>query len=92
MSSSISLSSVATVVLIGDAADQLERLPIHLNAQAQAIIERLAKWPQVSGAKPLKGNLKGHFRIRMGDHRVQFMVVGDVVRIEKIAKRDKFYD
>jgi mRNA-degrading endonuclease RelE of RelBE toxin-antitoxin system len=86
------LSSVATVVLIGDAADQLERLPIHLNAQAQAIIERLAKWPQVSGAKPLKGNLKGHFRIRMGDHRVQFMVVGDVVRIEKIAKRDKFYD
>lgn len=80
------------VVLIGDAAEQLARLPVHLNAQAQAIIQRLAKWPQVSGAKPLKGDLKGRFRIRMGDHRVQFTVVGDVVRIEKIGKRDKFYD
>jgi mRNA-degrading endonuclease RelE of RelBE toxin-antitoxin system len=85
-------SAVAKVVLVGDAQWQLERLPIHLNAQAQTIIERLAKWPDVSGAKPLRGNLKGHYRIRIGDHRVQFAVVGDVVRIEKIAKRDKFYE
>jgi mRNA-degrading endonuclease RelE of RelBE toxin-antitoxin system len=83
---------VAKIVLIGDAKRQIENLPLHLNAQAQAIIERLARWPEVSGAKPLKGNLKGHYRIRMGDHRVQFTVVGDVVRIEKVGKRDKFYD
>jgi mRNA-degrading endonuclease RelE of RelBE toxin-antitoxin system len=83
---------VATVRLIGDAKEQLESLPIHLNAQAQAIIARLAKWPQVSGAKPLSGNFKGRDRIRMGDHRVQFRVVGDVVNIEKIGKRDRFYD
>lgn len=82
---------MARAVLIGDAREQLASLPVHLNAQAQDIIERLAKWPQVSGAKPLKGRLKGRYRIRMGDHRVQFTVAGDVVRIEKIGKRDRFY-
>jgi len=28
----------------------------------------------------------------MGDHRAQFIVAADVVTIEKIGKRDKFYD
>jgi mRNA-degrading endonuclease RelE of RelBE toxin-antitoxin system len=70
----------------------LDALPIHLNAQVQKIIERLIEWPRVSGAKPLRGLLKGHYRIRMGDHRVQFIVAADVVTIEKIGKRDKFYE
>jgi mRNA-degrading endonuclease RelE of RelBE toxin-antitoxin system len=83
---------VAKVLLSHEARKQFDELPIHLNAQAQKIIKRLEKWPQVSGAKPLRGNLKGHHRIRMGEHRVQFIVVADVVTIEKIGKRDKFYD
>ena len=65
---------------------------MHLNAQVQKIIERLIEWPRVSGAKPLKGLLKGRYRIRMGDHRVHFIVAADLVTIEKIGKRDKFYD
>jgi mRNA-degrading endonuclease RelE of RelBE toxin-antitoxin system len=80
------------MILNRDAQAQLDALPIHLNAQAQKIIERLMQWPEVSGAKPLVGNLKGHYRIRMGDHRVQFKVTGELVTIERIAKRDKFYD
>jgi mRNA-degrading endonuclease RelE of RelBE toxin-antitoxin system len=83
---------VAKVVMTRAAQSQIDELPIHLNAQAQKIIERLARWPQVSGAKPLRGNLKGHYRIRMGEHRVQFIVAADVVTVEKIGKRDKFYD
>jgi mRNA-degrading endonuclease RelE of RelBE toxin-antitoxin system len=83
---------VAKVLLSKAAHKQLDDLPIHLNAQTQKIIERLARWPQVSGAKPLRGKLKGRYRIRMGEHRVQFHVVADVVTIEKIGKRDKFYD
>jgi mRNA-degrading endonuclease RelE of RelBE toxin-antitoxin system len=71
---------------------QIDELPIHLNAQAQKIIERLARWPQVSGAKPLRGKLKGHYRIRMGEHRMQFTAAADIVTVEKIGKRDKFYD
>ena len=80
------------VILSRDAQKQLDALPIHLNAQVQKIVERLMEWPRVSGTKPLRGLLKGHYRIRMGDHRVQFIVVADVVTIEKIGKRDKFYD
>ena len=75
-----------------EARKQLDELAIHLNAQAQKIIERLARWPQVSGAKPLRRDLKGHYPIRMGEHRVQFVVKADVVTIEKIAERDRFYD
>ncbi len=83
---------MAKVFLSQAARKQLDELPIHLNAQVQEIIKRLEQWPQVSGAKPLRGNLKGHHRIRMGAHRVQFGVAGEVVTIEKIGKRDKFYD
>ena len=67
-------------------------LPMHLNAQVQKIIERLIEWPRVSGAKRLRGDLKERYRIRMGDHRVQFIVDSDLITIEKIGKRDKFYD
>ena len=80
------------MVLSTEARKQLDALPMHLNAQVQKIIERLIEWPRVSGAKPLKGLLKGRYRIRMGDHRVQFIVAADVVTIEKIGKRDKFYE
>ena len=80
------------MVLSPEAREQLDGLPMHLNAQLQRIIERLAHWPQASGAKPLGGHLKGSYRIRMGNHRVQFRVVGDVVTIEKVGKRDRFYD
>jgi mRNA-degrading endonuclease RelE of RelBE toxin-antitoxin system len=83
---------VAKVVMSRAAQRQIDELPIHLNAQAQKIIERLARWPQVSGAKPLRGNLKGYYRIRMGEHRVQFTVAADIVTVEKIGKRVKFYE
>jgi len=28
------------------------------------LLERLEKWPNVSGAKPLRGNLAGRYRLR----------------------------
>jgi hypothetical protein len=32
-----------------------------------AIVDRLQRWPEVSGAKPLRKELVGHYRIRTGD-------------------------
>jgi mRNA-degrading endonuclease RelE of RelBE toxin-antitoxin system len=49
-------------------------------------------WPAVSGAKPLRGDLAGHYRVRTGDYRVQFYLDGDTVVIEKVAHRDGFYE
>ncbi len=49
-------------------------------------------WPDVSGAKPLRGKLAGWYRVRTGDYRVQFRVEGAMVIVEKIGHRDRFYE
>jgi mRNA-degrading endonuclease RelE of RelBE toxin-antitoxin system len=51
----------------------------------------LQQWPSVSGAKPLRGELAGRYRLRTGDYRIQFRVAGDRVTVEKIGHRDGFY-
>ena len=56
------------------------------------MLERLEKWPDVSGAKPLRGNLAGRYRLRTGDFRMQFQVVNNIVIIEQIGHRDGFYE
>jgi mRNA-degrading endonuclease RelE of RelBE toxin-antitoxin system len=52
----------------------------------------LEDWPEVSGAKPLTGNLAGKYRVRTGDYRIQSGVEGETVRVEKIGHRDGFYE
>ena len=46
----------------------------------------------MSGAKPLRGELAGRYRLRTGDYRIQFHVAADVVTVEKIGHRDGFYE
>ena len=74
------------------AADQFARLPERIKSRVTGIIERLGYWPEVSGAKPLRGKLAGRFRIRTGDYRLQFRVQGEEVIIEQIGHRDGFYE
>lgn len=74
------------------AAHELQTLPIAIRGRIAGIVVRLEQWPAVSGAKPLRGNLAGHFRIRTGDYRVQFRVEGDEVIIERVGHRDGFYE
>lgn len=83
---------MARVELTSDAQQQAMELPKAVRARLYVVVQRLEKWPDVSGAKPLRGNLAGHYRIRTGDYRIQFHVAGDVVRIEKVGHRDRFYD
>lgn len=80
------------VELTGAAAQQLHGLPRTIRNRVTLIIERLDRWPRVSGAKPLRGDLAGHWRIRTGDYRVQFYLRGPVVVIERIGHRDGFYE
>jgi len=67
-------------------------LPLAIHARVLSLLERLAKWPAVSGAKPLSGRLAGRYRLRTGDYRVQFRVQGPAVIVEKIGHRDRFYE
>ncbi len=83
---------MATVSLTTTAAEQLERLPKAIHARVVKLLERLAKWPHVSGAKALSGNLAGSFRMRTGDYRLRFSVKDETVRVEKIGHRSEFYE
>ena len=83
---------MAKVVLTPAAAESLEDLPPVIHTRVLLLLERLASWPVVSGAKPLRGPLAGRYRIRTGDYRVQFRVEGKAVFVEKIGHRDRFYE
>ncbi len=83
---------MASVTLTSAAAEQLDQLPRPIHARVLRVLERLQAWPAVSGAKPLKGDLAGHFRIRTGDYRLQFYLKGPAVVVEKIGHRDGFYE
>jgi mRNA interferase RelE/StbE len=80
------------VRLTPDAAEQFDDLPRAIRARITGLIERLRDWPNVSGAKPLRGDLAGHFRLRTGDYRLQFRVTGQTIIVEKIGHRDGFYE
>jgi mRNA-degrading endonuclease RelE of RelBE toxin-antitoxin system len=83
---------MATVVTTPEALEQLDRLPPEIVARVEKLYQRLTKWPQVSGAKPLSGRLAGRWRLRTGDYRVQFRTEGDTVVVEKVGHRDRFYE
>jgi mRNA-degrading endonuclease RelE of RelBE toxin-antitoxin system len=82
---------MAVVVVTAEAREQAARLPVPIFSRMTKLIERLRAWPEVSGAKPLSGNLAGHYRVRTGDYRLQFHLEGERVVVEKIGHRDGSY-
>jgi mRNA-degrading endonuclease RelE of RelBE toxin-antitoxin system len=79
------------ILVSADAHAKFDRLPRTVKARVARIYERLLKWPEVSGAKPLRHGLKGHYRIRTGDWRIVFTVQGDTLRIVDIDHRKDVY-
>jgi len=70
------------VVLTPEVIDEMAALPTPIAARMGRLVERLRYWPDVSGAKPLKGDLAGKYRLRTGDYRLQF-------RVERTRKTSK---
>jgi len=95
---------MAVVMILPEPLEQLEELSDNIVGRMERIFERLRRWPDVSGAKPLRGELAGRWRVRTGDYRVQFYVEcgkpakgeqpaePDTVVVEKIGHRDGFYE
>ena len=90
---------MATVDVTPTAHTQFEALPRGIRLRVARLLDRLERWPHVSGAKALSGNLAGRRRMRTGDYRVQFVPERDDtaqggwrVTVEKIGHRDGFYD
>jgi mRNA-degrading endonuclease RelE of RelBE toxin-antitoxin system len=75
-----------------EAIKQAEALHEPILTRVMRLVERLRNWPDISGAKPLSGKLSGSYRLRTGDYRLQFRVAGQIIIIEKIGHRDRFYE
>jgi mRNA interferase RelE/StbE len=80
------------VLLTVEARRDVELLPVAIHARVAGIFVRLARWPDVSGAKPMRGALAGHYRIRTGDWRILFRVAGSDVVVVRVGHRSEVYD
>ncbi len=80
------------VLLSPDGQGDFDALPATIQARVIGIIDRLSEWPSVSGAKPLRGEWRGHYRIRTGDWRIIFRVIAPDVIVVRIMHRSKVYE
>ncbi len=53
---------MANVLVSPEVQRQIDRLPRVIRARVWQLLKRLDKWPEISGAKPLRGNLAGRYR------------------------------
>lgn len=80
------------VQLTPEAAKNAQELPTAIKSRVNDIVARLSRWPNVSGAKPLRHELKGAYRIRTGDYRVLFTVKGGTVIVIRVDNRRDVYE
>ena len=72
--------------------EDLPRLPQNVRSRvARAIESRLVNAPEHHGA-PLRGTLKGYWKLRIGDYRVVYQTTEAEVWIFAIIHRKKVYD
>jgi mRNA interferase RelE/StbE len=86
------VGAMATVTLTPDAAKGFDKVPTGMIRRINDALERLEGWPDVSGAKPLRKELKGCFRLRCGDWRIVFRPVGDDLIVTAIDNRRNVYE
>lgn len=73
---------------------RVDLLPIPVNVRkriADALARRLHKAPERFG-HPLRGTLKGYWKLRVGDYRVVYRIVGAEVWILAIRHRREVYE
>lgn len=73
--------------VVGD----IKNFPKPVKVKVRQMIERkLTEKPEIYG-KPLRGSLKGFRSLRIGEHRVIFIIEEDEVFIVMIAHRSRIY-
>ena len=75
-----------------EAYQQIAVLPVSIHRRVLSVLERLERWPTVSGAKPLRRELKGCFRVRTGDWRVVIRPQGQIVWVIAVDNRKDVYE
>jgi mRNA interferase RelE/StbE len=81
------------VIVLKPAARYIERLP---RSEQKRVLDRLTELqaqPRPAGAKVLKGELAGHWRIRLGGYRILYAIEDDalVVQVVRIGHCREVY-
>ena len=72
-------------------SDDLPSIDRPLQARiARAVEQRLTTEPSYYG-EPLRHRLKGYWKLRVGDYRVVYQIVGQEVRVLRIDHRKDVY-
>ena len=79
------------VRMTAESMADFRRLPLTIRARVVELLRRLAEWPNVSGAKPLRKEWKGHFRFCTGDWRIIVRPAGAILWIVRIDNRRDVY-
>lgn len=80
------------ITITPEVVREIEHLPNTIRVRLLGMVERLRSWPEVSGVRPLRGELTGQYRMQTGDYRMQFHIRGNEIVIDKVGHRDGFYD
>jgi mRNA interferase RelE/StbE len=72
----------------------LDRLSRRDRERLVARIEALADDPRPHGVRPLAGNLKGYYRLRVGEYRIAYSIdrVARVVEAWRVGTCESFYE
>jgi len=82
------------VMFTVEAQSDFMSLPAGMRGRVCTVITRLWSWPDVSGAKPMRKEYAGYFRVRTGDWRVifYFAEADQAVVIVRIGHRSTIYE
>jgi mRNA interferase RelE/StbE len=80
------------VTVTPEALQQLAKLSRVIRERIGNLFQRLQAWPEVSGARPLSGDLAGWYRMRTGDYRLRFRVERRTIIVDRIGHRRDFYE
>ena len=71
----------------------LQRLPADVQRRVLQRLSGLSDTPRPRSAQPLHGDLKGVWRVRVGDYRISYVVDdgAHLVRVARIGHRSTFY-
>ncbi len=72
--------------------DDLPEIPANIRERlGRSLRTRLTSVPERYGA-PLKGSLRGYWKLRVGDYRAVFRIVGSEVWILAVIHRSRVYE
>jgi mRNA interferase RelE/StbE len=75
-------------------AEDLAGLPAAIRRGLWRKLEALAEEPRPASAEALTGNLRGYWRLRLGDHRASYSIneKSQTVHVWNAGHRNRFYD